>query len=228
MSRRQLQLQPEQAWNVFTSWGCKKMVLRISLAITLCCVSVNVYCQTRTPVVSSSPTNVQLQKQLAELRTEITRLGQRADSLEAMQKLHGYQINSKQDRQDSIALDLTDHSFQRLDTDTGYFLISVIEVVPYLNGFKIRLSIGNPSYASYSAAKIKVAWKTRYDFDKYTQTSFEEWNKITAQEKETVLTDTLDAGSWNKEELILAPATTEQLGIVTLSMSANTVRLTVK
>ena len=45
------------------------------------------------------------------------------------------------------------------------------------------------------------------------RTSFDEWTK-SAQEKETSLTAVLDAGRWNNVELILAPATTEQLGVV--------------
>jgi hypothetical protein len=76
-------------------------------------------------------------------------------------------------------------------------------------------------------SKITVRWKKQYDFGKYTETSFDEWTK-SAQEKETSLTDVLDAGSWNNVELILAPATMEQLAIVTLSMSTETVRLIVK
>jgi hypothetical protein len=138
-----------------------------------------------------------------------------------------YQLNHKQNRQDSITLDLTDHAFQRVDTDTGFFLVSVVEAVPYLNGYKLRLKIGNPSHATYSAAKLKVIWNKVYNFEHYTEASYNEWKK-SEQERETPLTESLDAGTWNKAEIVLAPATIEQLGVVTLSMNTDTIFLNVK
>jgi hypothetical protein len=105
-------------------------------------------------------------------------------------------------------------------------LISVKDAAPYLNGYKLHLNIGNPLSASYSGVKVKVRWARAYDFTKYTEASFDDWQK-SVQEKATSLVDVLAAGTWNNVEVILAPATTEQLEFVTLSMSTDTVRLIV-
>jgi len=207
---------------MITPWRSREMLLKFSLAILICCASDNLYGQAKTPASGGTP---QVQKEFADLRSQVVRLAQKVDSLERKLELHGLLIKGKQDRQDSVSLDLTEHTFQRLDTDNGFFLISVVDAEPYLTGYKLHLHIGNPSYASYSAAKLKVRWNKRYEYEKYTETSFAEWQKA-FQEKEISLTDTLDAGRWNNVELIIAPATTEQLGIVTLSMSTDTVMLT--
>jgi hypothetical protein len=200
------------------------MALRFSLAFLLCCLSHNIYSQTKVSVPDASSRMQQLQKDLANFRTQIVSLEQTVDSLQKTVEIQGYVLKTKQERQDSISLNLTEHTFQRLDTDTGFFLISVMDAVPYLNGYKLHLRIGNPSYAGYSAAKLTVKWNKQYQYDKYTEASFSEWQK-SYQTKETTLLDTLTAGSWNSVELILAPATTEQLGIVTLSMNTDTVFL---
>ena len=198
-------------------------MLRLLLAIALCCVSQSAYAQTKMPAGGPSAGSP-LQKQLVDLRAQVATLEQKVTSLEARVELQQYMINSKQDRQNSIPLNLAEHTFQRLDTDSGFFLVSVAEVVPYLNGYKIRLKIGNPSAAAYSGVKLMVKWSTAYDSAKYTEASYNEWKKG-LQEKEMSLVDTLEAGRWNSVELILAPATTEQLGVVTLSMSTDTLSL---
>jgi len=74
---------------------------------------------------------------------------------------------------------------------------------------------------------MKATWSKQYDYSHYTQASFEEWQK-SIQQRDIDLTSALDAGSWNSVEIILAPATAEQLDTVTLSMTANTVQLTIK
>jgi hypothetical protein len=133
-------------------------------------------------------------------------------------------LNTKQVKTDSISLDLTQKAYQRLDTDNGFFLVSVEEAVPYLNGYKIHLSIGNPSYATYKNYTLKVRWSKAYDWGKYTQTSYDEWNKR-IQEKEISFPDSLEAGAWNGVDLILAPVNADQLEYLMLSMSTSTVSL---
>jgi outer membrane murein-binding lipoprotein Lpp len=51
----------------------------------------------------------------------------------------------------TVFLDATAKGFERIDTDTGSFFISVEDVQPYLDGYKLRLKIGNPSSATFNA-----------------------------------------------------------------------------
>jgi hypothetical protein len=203
------------------------MAMRIGSLFVLLFVSSALLGQSKTPATSSQPINLHLQSQVADLQSQVARLTKQIESLTGQLSWDEYHLKHKQNRQDSITLDLTDHAFQRVDTDTGFFLVSVVEAVPYLNGYKLRLMIGNPSHATYSAAKLKVTWNKVYNFEQYTEASYNEWQK-SEQEKETPLTETLDAGTWNKVEIVLAPATIEQLGVVTFSMNTDTIFLDVK
>jgi hypothetical protein len=96
--------------------------------------------------------------------------------------------------------------------------------VPYLNGYKIVLKIGNPLSVSYSGFTAKIKWAKKYDYNQYAAESYDAWQK-SVQEKEVSFTDDLERGTWNKIELIVTPATAEQLGYVNLSLSTNTVRM---
>lgn len=111
-----------------------------------------------------------------------------------------------------------------MDTDNGFFLVSVEEAAPYLSGYKIHLTIGNPSNATYRNYKLKIKWSKQYDWAKYTQASYDEWNKA-IQEKEISYPESLEPGTWNGVDVILAPVTADQLGYMTLSMEASTVSL---
>jgi hypothetical protein len=103
-------------------------------------------------------------------------------------------------------------------------LVSVDEPAPYLNGYKIRLSIGNPSFATYAGYELKIKWSKPYDWGGYTQTSYQEWNKA-VQEKGISFPDSLQPGAWNSVDVILAPVSSDQLGYLLLSMTTNTVSL---
>jgi hypothetical protein len=174
---------------------------------------------------TNKPSEIQLlQREVNDLRAQLIDIQKNIASLETATELEDYEIKGKQDRQDSLGLNLTDRSFQRIDTDTGFFLVSVEEVTPYLNGYKLHLSVGNPMSAKYSGVKIKIKWGKSYDFSKYSEPSFNVWQK-SVQEKEFPITEMLQAGTWNKVELILAPATIDQLGFVRLSISTDTVAL---
>lgn len=52
--------------------------------------------------------------------------------------------------------------FQVIETSSGHFLISLKEVTPYLSGYKLIFSLGNPSLATYDNAKLRVSWNRSY------------------------------------------------------------------
>lgn len=163
-------------------------------------------------------------RELDDLRQKILNLQQEIETLKTSLSFDEFLLKNKQDRSDSIILDLTQSAFQRLDTDTGFFLVSVEETAPYLNGYKIHMTIGNPSYATYANYKLKLRYNKSFNWGNYTQAAYDEWNKG-MQEKEISYPDFLKPGTWNGVDVILAPATSDQLGYVTLSMSASTVSL---
>ena len=117
-------------------------------------------------------------------------------------------------------LDVSVKGYQRIDTNCGFFLISIKEAKPYLDGYKIILNIGNPSTIVYSGFTLKVKWGKRFEKgEKYA-----DWSK-SLKEKEEKFTQELRPGVWNKIELVLSPAKPEQLGYLKISMKTDVVKL---
>jgi hypothetical protein len=166
-------------------------------------------------------------KDIAELRAQVKDLQVKVQQLDSQITFYYKLLADKQDRKDSVSLDLSEKTYQRLDVDNGFLLISVESAEPYLTGYKLHLNIGNPLLVTYPGFKAKVKWSKAYDYSKFTSPSFEEWKK-SVQEKEFDLPNSLSSGNWNPVELVLAPATPEQLGDVELSITTNIVRLYTK
>ena len=163
----------------------------------------------------------ELQQQVAELKQVVARLDSSIDSLWREM----FQTNAKLDAHRAVQLDLASpHKFQRIDTDTGSFLLSVDDAISYLDGYKIRLNIGNPSAAKYDGFKLKVKWSKGYDYSNFKTASYLRWQKA-IREKEVSFTETLQPGIWNRVEMILSPAAADELGYLEVSLDTDTVSL---
>ncbi len=120
-------------------------------------------------------------------------------------------------------------SYQRLDTNNGTFLILLDNVTPYLDGFKVTLSIGNPSAATYSGLKLNVSWGKR--FPVYEENKIDEYMKnseianASTKEKVISLTDSLQPGSWNKVTLVISPASAKEFGRLGVTLTTDQVVL---
>jgi hypothetical protein len=179
-------------------------------------------------VPQKQPTMPQVsQKQIQELKSQIAVLQDKVAASEAkasdLELRLIYLELAKSDYQ-SVSLDLTARSYLRLDTDTGLFLVSVQDASPYLDGYRITLNVGNPSFATYNGFKFKVKWNTKYDWTNYSAESYAKWRKAN-REKEVSFINSLGPGKWNKVELLLPSTSGDQLGYFQLSMETNTVSL---
>lgn len=124
--------------------------------------------------------------------------------------------------QKTILLDWATGGYQKIDTDVGYFLISLDDVTPYLDGKKVKLRIGNPSTATFKGFDLEFKWGQKYDSKK--KQPYDEWKK--ALNRKTVsFTKSLNPGTWNRTEAVLAPASIEQLQYIEMSMNVNTLSL---
>ena len=54
--------------------------------------------------------------------------------------------------------------YSRIDTSGGAFLVSVKNVAPYVDGFRITCNFGNPSSVTFTGFKLKAKWGARRDF----------------------------------------------------------------
>jgi hypothetical protein len=115
--------------------------------------------------------------------------------------------------------------FQKIDTNNGSFLIVLDGVERHLDGYKLRLRIGNPSYVTYNGGTINLAWGERYvpsdtlGFSGYTQ-----WQN-SLQRREHSFSDDIPPGSWKDIELTVAPVEREKFGHLAVSMTTSRVSL---
>lgn len=84
--------------------------------------------------------------------------------------------------------------------------------------------MGNPTNATYSNFTIKAQWGRSYDWDRYTPESHEKWEK-SLHSKETPYTEDLKRGVWNKIEMILTPASADELQYLVISIDSKSVVL---
>lgn len=160
-----------------------------------------------------------------ELMVTIDSLRMRVDSLEARQKSMGQlvgQIYFEQlsTRNESVTLGPTSEGFQRLDTENGFFLISVEDIQPYVNGYKLTINVGNPLQITYNGITCKLKWGR----NRGNQENYEAWDALLRSRDVPVLKDILP-GTWNKVDVQLVPASAEELEYINLRIETNQVGL---
>ena len=109
------------------------------------------------------------------------------------------------------------NKYERFDSSTGVFLVSIANIQPYLDGYKVDLNIGNLSYASYNGFTITAKWrKDIFDFMGTNNNS---------QIHDFTFTNELKPGSWIKVEFVATPAKADEFKYLELSIETNTVSL---
>ena len=168
---------------------------------------------------------VTIKEQSGISSSEVDDLKKRIATLESKLSLDEFFLASKQDKQTAVSLDPASMNvYQRLDSNSLQFLVSLSSVVPYLNGYKAVIDIGNPSTARFKGVKIKCQWSKPYDWSKYSTDSYNAW-KAAIHSSVTDVSNDISPGSWNPVEIILLPASQEELGYFEVSIESNTVSL---
>ena len=130
-------------------------------------------------------------------------------------------LKLQQKANDSIVIDPAEKGYGRLDTNSGFFFISCEDVQPYLDGYKLILNIGNPLYVKYDGFKLSIKYGRQFDFKTMNYGNWEGSLKIT----EKAFTDELLPATWNKIEMVLAPAKPEEMRYIRISMKTDKVML---
>lgn len=157
----------------------------------------------------------------SELRASEQRVTTKITALESELKTvrsRLYKLEAKGSQFQSVEFDPSSKGFQRLDTDDGTFLISLQDIKPYANGFRVSMSVGNPLGADYSGFKVHAEWGT--GIDKIAEN--EEWPQ---HKNDFDFTEVLRGGTWNKIVLPLAPAKPEEIEYISISMDTPQVLL---
>ena len=186
-------------------------------------------------------------KQLQELQ-------QRVSKLELANRIAGDQILSM--APEWVAVDPTSKGYQKISTSVLPLLVKSLDATQYLDGYKIKIALGNRYFVKFSGFTLTARWdkpnqtftppplsskgKTNGEPEKF---SFEEarrspplssdgktkgpWEAFSKQSKKTVqqYTDELSPGSWTTIELIITPATVEELKNLRIAIDLNEISL---
>ena len=180
--------------------------MRIVLLAALCCLF-------SVPVLAQRPKpQPDLDARITKLEKDLQTLRERVNSLEL--ELEKY---------DTAEFDLSKlHKYQRINSNNGIFLVSVEDVTRYLNGYKIKLHIGNVTSATFDGFDLSAKWGTK---EPDMSGGFAKWSEWygSLKTKEEKFTQSLLPGIWNNVELILLPATPAELGYLRLKMDTNSI-----
>ncbi|RYF02141.1 MAG: DUF3251 domain-containing protein [Comamonadaceae bacterium] len=138
-----------------------------------------------------------LQQETKQLRTELSDL---RTFVHTMRRIDGM---------DKVAF-LTPGSegYTVVTSDLGKLTVSIANVVPYANGSKVTLQIGNLTAGSIEGLKAKIEWGT------LDQSGLPDLGST--RSRDVVLKDKLVSGSWTNSDVVLERIAPTELGFVRL------------
>jgi hypothetical protein len=123
--------------------------------------------------------------------------------------------------------------FSRVNSSIGIFFVSVEEVHPYLDCYKVIFIIGNPYAISFVDPTIKLKWNRTYEKylyeckEKGVTPKYSEYIALSKEKEFSIIKD-LKPKTWNQVELVLN-ATVDELENVRFSFtSTGTISMSVE
>jgi len=100
------------------------------------------------------------------------------------------------------------------------FLVALEDIQPYANGYKVKIDLGNPSLVTFIGVDMEVTWGPTQpvyskDTPDYSQ-KMKEWASKQQTTRKSV-EEALQPGSWNTVDIILAPASANDIGSIEVS-----------
>jgi hypothetical protein len=178
---------------------------------------------TQTDAAAAAKKTDALEQQVSALGKQLDESNAKVTALQGQVGVIQFQTLGLSDTSPFVVLDPTTRAYSIVKTNLGQLLVSVVDFSPYLNGYKLKLAVGNPSFATYNGAKLTVRWATTpksgvagFDAAAWAQT---------LQSKDLSVTNALLPGAWNQVEIVVAPASADQTGYLALSMVLDQVSL---
>ena len=120
----------------------------------------------------------------------------------------------------SANINPVDKSYQRIDANVATLYVSTESVDSYLDGYKVKLKIGNPTTADFNSFTLISYWGPTYNTN-LTVEAFESAQKSHTNE----CPDTLLSGYWTPVEIVLAPANSDEIRNAKISIKLNQINL---
>ena len=162
----------------------------------------------------------------SDLEARITALEKRIGGLE--RRVYALEYHNRKDDTAELDVSQLDGPYQRLNTNSGTFLVSLKNIERYLNGYKATISIGNISSATFKGFELTMSWAAAEP--SISNANIDAWTKWynSRKTKNEKYTQDLVPGAWNQVEIILLPARADELGYLEVSLATNTVSLFIR
>jgi hypothetical protein len=156
----------------------------------------------------------------ASLQQKIDALDQRVGALEWDGMVGEWSRTNK-----FVSLSLDEKGYTPVQVTIGQLLVSAKSATPYLDGYKVNFQIGNPQSVTYNGATVTLKWGPSATPSVYSnQVARAAWQNAQKTKTEDLLSELLP-GYWNDEEIIVTPATTEELRNLQISIETSTLSL---
>lgn len=155
---------------------------------------------------TATPTS-ELTDQIKKLRTDLFKLRFRVDALESS----------------DATVSTEEEGYDVAKTKFGPLTVATRGAKPYLDGFKVKLQIGNLTNANFNGAKLNVGWGPPFDEKK----DILEWSK-NQRKKEIDLTTRFLSGAFTDVEIVMTPAKAEDIKSITVGIELNRLSLLIR
>ncbi|HVX56940.1 MAG TPA: hypothetical protein VHA37_04360 [Candidatus Saccharimonadales bacterium] len=115
-----------------------------------------------------------------------------------------------------VSIDPTEQKgYVAVAVPAGSLLLSVRNVEPYLDGYKLNLDIGNPTTATFPGCALYSEWAGATNGD----------GSLVSTSKHEHINERLLPGQWTSTEITVSPASLQQLKTLKLRLSAPTLEM---
>ncbi|WP_338279837.1 DUF3251 domain-containing protein [Corallococcus caeni] len=166
-----------------------------------------------------------LQRQVSELQSQVLALQQ------SEAKMAGALAELAASQRSRTTFTPSDTGFGKVTTEVGIFFVSLDKVVPYANGQRLTFRVGNPQSITYRNPTVTLRWGRGVpvvggDATEYSK-RVDAWEASLQKKSERLLSD-LRPGAWNTVNIVVAPATTDDIGHIEFAMEVGTVSMTAR
>jgi len=126
---------------------------------------------------------------------------------------------AKDEDDEAAFVSTEENSYATVKTEHGAFIVVCKEATPYLDGYKVKLAIGNITSASFSGAEITATWGAMNPVERFLDEHKKE------QKKTFNLTTIFPPGQYSDIEIVLTPAKPEEIKKIKVSLLFNSISL---
>ncbi|MFM0210474.1 DUF3251 domain-containing protein [Paraburkholderia sediminicola] len=186
---------------------------RSKLTAVVALIALTAGCDQKPAADKTGPEIDALKQQVAALSSQLQAAQQTAANIAV--RVSSLELDQMFDSDTAAHLDPTSKSYAIAKTNLGNLLISVDNLEPYGDGYKLRLLVGNPNMATYDGAKLQVQWAEK---PRWGEQGFDgqKW-KASVQSKDVDISNDLLPGAWNPVDIVISPATAAQTGYITVT-----------